>query len=219
MLHRLSTQIGQTETDNGQLAPAVAGYLRAAGIEPPAAPPAPYWGGALMAWAAIQDGITPPVGAIDAIAWLMWGAQLAAPVPGCLVVMTAGSGMSRMLIGCATRVQAGKVYVVGAWDGAVQVRAVPLEQIISARRPPGAALAPPALPVVADLPAAIAGPAAAPPLIQTAPMAPPMVQPGVTPEALQRLLAAVQAEFARVDSRIANVERTAVASISLTPSQ
>jgi len=46
-----------------------------------------------------------------------------------------------------------------------------------------------------------------------------MVQPGVTPEALQRLLAAVQAEFARVDSRIANVERTAVASISLTPSQ
>ena len=40
-----------------------------------------------------------PVGCIDAIAWIAWGAQLAEPVPGCIAIMTAGSGASRMLIG------------------------------------------------------------------------------------------------------------------------
>lgn len=222
MLHRISTQIGQTEIDNGRVSDAVAGYFRAAGIEPPRSPPLPYWGGALMAWAAIQDGITPPVGAIDAIAWLAWGSQLAAPVPGCIVITTAGSGASRMMIGVAASVQGRKVHVIAAHDGSVQARHVDLGQVISARRPPNMIAALPVAPLVQSAPLMIEGTAVAvqapPPLPAPVPIASPPTDPDaptVTPEALQRLLAHIQGEFASIHSDIATIKQHAIASVSI----
>jgi len=146
MLHRISTQIGQTERDGvtGRVSQEVVKYFAAASLTIPDDITPPYWGGCLMAWAAIQDGIVPPVGAAEPFAWMNWGSPLLEPVAGAIVILTEGGGKASREIGIAGRVQNGKVYVIGCHEGAVQSRAVPIERVIMARRPPNAALLAPA---------------------------------------------------------------------------
>jgi hypothetical protein len=145
-------------------------------------------GGELLAWAALQDGLTPPAEAADPNAWRSWGTTLAQPVAGCIVVFADTDGLR---VGVVARVQGAKVYVI-APGATVDLRVVPRAAIQASRRPP--------------LPATVPAP------VPEAPVEP----PPVTVEALQSLLTHVQAEFAAVHQDIETIKRTAVASVSLT---
>ena len=223
MLHRTSTQTGQTELDHGRISPHVAEYFKAAGVSVPSdAVAAPYWGGALMAWASIQDGIVPPIGASDPLAWLAWGSPLSHPVAGAVAILTDGGGRGAHQIGVIARVAGNKVYVVGCFDSSVQTRVVALDRIIATRRPPGAALAisAPVATIEAEVIQAAPAPPVPAPVAQAVPPPPipvqiPSSQPAVTPEALETLLAAVKSEFAGVYDEIDSIKRHAVAAISL----
>lgn len=142
MLHRMMTQAGSSESDHGAVSDAVRGYHRTVGVPEPETLPCPYWGGVLAAWAAVEDGLSPPPSPANPISWLAWGDPLAHPKPGAVAVMTEGSGRQAMQVGVVARVQARRAYVVCAHDGAVQVVGVPIERVIAVRRPPVAAGAP-----------------------------------------------------------------------------
>jgi hypothetical protein len=116
-----------------------------------------------------------------------------------------------MLLGVVARVQGSKVYVVGAYDGTVQMRAVELGRVVSARRPPIPGSVP--LPIV-DQPATATAQQA--PVVVPLP-APVAVQPAheVSVAALQTLLDAVRGEFADVHARIDTVASTAIADIQV----
>lgn len=236
MLHRLSTQIGQTETDNGRVAPQLLQYFAAAGLVLPDDVIPPYWGGALLAWAARQDGIAPPDNPLEPMSWIGWGGALMEPVAGAVVIMTEGGGRAQREIAVCGRVQGGKVYVIGAHAGAVLMRAVPMDRVIAARRPPNASLpvaqaAPAAIPLrpvviqappqVVHVPAPQLPPPAPPPVVVQPSPPPAPAAPGVTIEQFTamsaKLLEAVQAEFSSVHERIDTVERHAVAAVDLKP--
>lgn len=142
-------------------------------------------GGELLAWAAQQDGLTPPADAASPDAWRSWGSTLAHPVAGSVIVFSDGEGLS---VGVVSRVQGSKVYAI-APAATVELQVIPRAAIEAIRRPP--------------LPSAVP--------VSEAPVEP----PPVTVEALQTLLNHVQAEFAAVHHDIETIKRTAVASVSL----
>lgn len=229
MLHRITTQIGTVETDQGVITPAVVAYMAAAGVTvDPTSRTVPNWSAALVAWAAIDNGIAPPDAAQEPASWLTWGGPLAEPQTGAVAVMTDGAGRG-MLLGVVARVQGPKVYVVGAYGGAVQMRGVELGRVIAARRPPAGTRvhAQPVLqrvtvpaetvqivhvPVPVQVPVQIQPPVLAPMVQQIIPPQPPQT---VSTEALQRLLSVFQDEVAEIHDRIATVERTAIAGIAV----
>ena len=145
-------------------------------------------GGDLLAWVALQDGLTPPAEAANPDAWRGWGSTLAQPVAGCVVVFSDTNGLS---VGVVSRVQSTKVYAIVP-GATVDLQVIPRAAIQAVRRPP--------------LPSAVTVP------VPEAPVEP----PPVTVEALQTLLSHVQAEFAAVHQDIETIKRTAVASVSLT---
>jgi hypothetical protein len=231
MLHRITTQIGQTATDHGAICTHVREYLAAVHVDPPEGSSCPDWDGALMAWVAIKDGIVPPVNSGNPMAWLAWGTPLDTPAAGAVAILTAGTGRHRMTVGIVARVQGAKVYLIGAWDNVVQMRAVQIEQVIACRRPPGASMptqpdAAPGLSLTINnalpaypAPLQIAAPAELP---GTQQVIPPQAQqlpsvPGVPPEALARLLEIVKGEFASVHARIDHVAAHAVANVQFDP--
>lgn len=222
MLHRITTQIGQTAMDGGTICRQVREYLAAAHIEPSTDTACPEWNGALMAWAAIKNGIVPPVDSGNPMAWLTWGTPLDTPAPGAVAVLTSGSGRACMACAVVARTQAQKVYVIGAFDGVVQMRAVPVDRVIAVRKPPGASLAvqadqpqPLQITIHNEAPAQAPVPVAAPVEQLSATTAAAPAPPPVTMEALQRLLDHVQAEFSDVHARIDQVSQHAVAAVQI----
>lgn len=230
MLHRITTQIGQTATDHGQICKQVREYLAAVSIDAPDGA-CPEWDGALLAWCAIKDGIVPPLSAANPMAWIVWGTPLDTPTAGAVAVLTSGSGRARMTCGMIARTNGLKVYVIGAFDGVVQMKVVPLEQVIAVRRPPGASL-PAEAPATASheivirtetAPLQIAPPAPAMPSSQIianslpimANSPPPPASETIGIEALQALLDHVKAEFESVHSRIDQVATHAVAAVQI----
>lgn len=231
MLHRMTTQIGQTSTDHGAICKQVRDYLLAVNIDPPDAAACPDWDGALLSWVAIKDGIVPPVDSGNPMSWLSWGTPLETPIAGAVAVMTSGSGRHRMTCGVVARTQGLKVYVIGAFESAVQMRAVPVEQVIAARRPPGASPMvqpetstgtsivihnemPPAS--YAAAPLQIAAPMTSPPRDQASD-APAVAS--ISTEGLARMLSAVQAEFSRLHHRIDEVSANAIGAVRLEPAK
>ncbi len=144
-------------------------------------------GGDLLAWVALQDGLTPPAEAANPDAWRGWGSTLAQPVAGCVVVFADTAGLS---VGVVSRVQGAKVYAIVP-GATVDLQVIPRAAIQAIRRPP--------------LPSAVPAP------VPEAPVEP----PPITVEALQTLLNHVQAEFATVHQDIETIKRTAIASVSL----
>lgn len=232
MLHRITTQIGQTAMDGGRICRQVQEYLAAAHIVPASDTACPDWNGALMAWAAIKDGIVPPVDSGNPMTWLSWGTPLDTPASGAIAILTSGSGRASMACAVVARTQAQKVYVIGAFDDVVQMRAVPVDRVIAVRKPPGATLAiqseqpqplqitihneAPALPppVQAAIAMPIAAAAEEVPAVTTSSVQT-VSTPPVTMEALQRLLDHVQAEFSDVHARIDQVSQHAVAAVQI----
>lgn len=144
MLSRAVAETGQTEREGAALSPRAQDYLRAAGIAYDPMSPTPYLGGAFLAWLAIGDTVTPPVGCIDADAWLSWGHPLTEPQAGAVVVLTGGAGSARHLCGVVVRTQAQRAYVIGPHDGQIRVDVYRFERVIAARRPPHVGFAAPA---------------------------------------------------------------------------
>lgn len=223
MLHRLSTQIGQTTLDHGSVCKQVHEYLSAVHLEAVDGQPCPDWNAALIAWAAVKDGILPPVGASNAAAWMTWGTPLDRPLPSCVVVMTSGSGRHGMQVGMTARVTGQKIYVIGAFDGLVSSKVVPIEQIVAARKPPAATS--PVLPIddggaLTAIPNivihnALPAPATVAPQNVHAEIIPPSQSSPDMQAALSVLLKHVQAEFASVHSRIDQVANNAIARVQI----
>lgn len=234
MLHRITTQIGQTATDHGQICKQVREYLSAVSIDPPDGP-APEWDGALLAWAAIKDGIIPPNDAANPMSWLTWGTPMDTPAAGAVAVLTSGSGRHRMTCGVIARTNGLKVYILGAFDGVVGQKVVPVEQVIAVRRPPGASFPvtsqdAPSVPQIVihnELPQPLQ---LTPPVsteqvrefpVATVPPSQAVDAPAnvVTREqleaALSRLLTHAKSEFESVHSRIDQVASHAVATIQI----
>lgn len=131
------SEFGQTDRDGATVSSRVLDYLKAAGVDHPETAPAPYWGGAFLAWLAIRQGVLPPVNPLDADSWLSWGQPAATPAPGCVVIMTSGGGHSAHLVGLVERVTGDKVYVTkGDCNGQVGTQAYPMSQVIGCRKPP-----------------------------------------------------------------------------------
>jgi hypothetical protein len=230
MLHQIASQIGQTEDDNGTMSQAVRDYLSAAGIGPDQYASVPAWGGALLAWSAIKSGLVPPVNPIDPLRWLDWGGALAGPQPGCIVILTEGGGRTSFLCGVAARVQARKVYVVGAFDRNVQTRAFPIEQVIAARRVPGSSVAAGPLTIehepvshLAQAPTVvqIEHIPAPPQQVQLPPVAatPPTqseASSGVEVQHLEALLSLIQDKFRQIETRIDTVQNHAIGAVKIT---
>ena len=76
---------GETERVNGEINLRVLDYLRTCGLKP-----ADPWCGALLSWAAIQSGVTPPPHAGVARAWLMVGEPVLNPRVGDIAVLRRG---------------------------------------------------------------------------------------------------------------------------------
>lgn len=137
MLQRAMAEIGHIDTDGHGISPRAAAYLLAAGVTAPLdGTSCPPIGGAFMAWLAIQDGMTPPVGAKKADAWMTWGDRLAHPTPGCVLVLTGDGGTLQHHVGVMLREAPGRYYVVEASRNVVAVRDYATNRVISARRPP-----------------------------------------------------------------------------------
>lgn len=228
MLHQIASQIGQTENDGGTLSPAVRDYLAAAGIGPDQYATVASWSGALLAWSAIKSGLVPPVNPNDPLRWLEWGGALSAPQAGSIVILTEGGGKPVFLCGIAARVQARKVYVIGAFDRIVQTRAFPIEQVIAARRLPGGVAMPTGPLTIEHEPQPVQVQAYAMPghpqvvQIEHMPAAQPVAAPvatqesAVQPHHLEALLALVQDKFRQLDTRIDTVQSHAIGAVKIT---
>ena len=225
MLHRITAQLGATEHDRGALSEAVQGYYRAAGIEPPPGLPAEHWGGILVAWAALGDGIAPPAQPDNPLAWTMWGQALHDPQPGAVVVITDGMGRHALEVGMVSRVVGRKVHVAGVHGGVVQVVAVPIERVICARRPPPpgqSILPPPAVHTAMPLPqqqAALPAPSREATDIPFDPVLPPQPQPATADNIdMELLLRVVKTKFSELDGqieRLKDLQQHAIVSVKL----
>lgn len=85
-------------------------------------------GGDLLAWVALQDGLTPPADAANPDAWRSWGTTLAQPVAGAVVVFSES-------VGVVSRVQGAKVYAIVP-GATVDLQVIPRAAIQAIRRPP-----------------------------------------------------------------------------------
>lgn len=85
-------------------------------------------GGDLLAWVALQDGLTPPAEAANPDAWRLWGTTLAQPVAGAVVVFSDS-------VGVVSRVQGAKVYAIVP-GATVDLQVIPRGAIQAIRRPP-----------------------------------------------------------------------------------
>lgn len=85
-------------------------------------------GGDLLAWVALQDGLTPPADAANPDAWRLWGTTLAQPVAGAVVVFSDS-------VGVVSRVQGAKVYAIVP-NATVDLQVIPRAAIQAIRRPP-----------------------------------------------------------------------------------
>lgn len=94
----------------------------------------PITGGTCLAWAAQQDGITPPANPADPSSWMAWGSSLSQPVAGAVAVLTD-------TVGVVSHVAGAKVYVIVAGE-TVELRVIPRGAIKANRKPPSATLAP-----------------------------------------------------------------------------
>jgi uncharacterized protein (TIGR02594 family) len=129
---------GIIEHDGTDTTPQLREFLAAAGLRS-GATAIPYWGGAFVAWCAIQTGRVPPVGSANPSAWEAWGEPIGEPIPDCVAVVAEGI---RRHVGIIVRRSAGRAYIIGAHNGIVSIRRVDEDRIISVRRPPGAVLQP-----------------------------------------------------------------------------
>jgi hypothetical protein len=194
-------------------------YLAAAGIGPDQYASVSSWSGALLAWAAIKSGLVPPVNPSDPLRWLEWGSALTGPQPGSVVILTEGAGRPTFLCGVAARVQARKVYVVGAFDRSVQTRAFPIEQVISARRSPGSTAAASTQIVIEHeaAPSAAAYPATySSPAVSQLPPPSSAASSGVEKHHLESMLTLFQEKFRQLDSRIDTVQSHAIGAVKFT---
>lgn len=167
MLATISGETGHTERDGQAVSKRVLDYIRAAGVEWPNDQMPPYWGGGLLAWAAIKRGLTPPPGAMDADSWSTWGHPKARPEPGCIVVLTGAVHQ----VGLVMRVAGEKLYIVHPVNGEVGTEGISLDRVITTRSPPAGGAAPLAtagsgqdIRITLEQPAAAQGALPAPPL-------------------------------------------------------
>lgn len=95
----------------------------------------PWCGTAVAAWMQ-QCGITPPKDWMRALAWANWGAPLAQPLPGCVVVFRRdGGGHVGLVTG---RAADGRLLVWGGNQGnAVNERPFDTSRVVAYRWPPG----------------------------------------------------------------------------------
>ena len=138
MIARALSAQGTIEHDGRSITPQVRDYLAASGLRV-GETAIPYWGGAFVAWCAIQTGRVPPIGSANPIAWESWGDPMGEPIPDCVAVIAEGI---KRHVGIIVRRSAGRAYIIGAHSGIVSIRRVDEDKIISLRRPPGAVLQP-----------------------------------------------------------------------------
>ena len=132
MISIISQQIGHTDKDGNTVSKRVMDYLQAAGVSWPADQPPPYWGGALLAWCAIRQGLTPPTNAVDAESWRTWGHPLAGPETGAIAILTGRPSQ----IGVVQRVSGDTAYIMHPVNGQVQTERINVGRVIECRRPP-----------------------------------------------------------------------------------
>ena len=132
MIGIITQEVGHTDRDGNAVSKRVLAYMQAAGVAWPADQPPPYWGGGLLAWAAIRQGLTPPVDAMNAESWRSWGHPIASPETGCIAIMTGRPTQ----VGTVIRMAGDKVYVIHPRNGEVGTEVVSADRIIECRRPP-----------------------------------------------------------------------------------
>ncbi len=139
MLTRALSECGHVRMNGQVMSPRVKAYLQAAGIVMPESAPPPYMSGALLAFCAIREGLSPPPNPLNASSWADWGHPLEYPEAGAIVTLTA-EGSSLHKCGVVTRITGQRVFVVGFEDQIVSILPFPLANVISCRRQPNGAM-------------------------------------------------------------------------------
>lgn len=203
MIALVSSELGHTERDGNAISPRLASYMKAAGIDWPQDQSPPYWGGALLAWVAIRQGLTPPPNPIDPDAWLSWGHPRGTPTTGAIVILTGGR---QHRIGTVTRVSGDKVYVIHPVNGQVSMEAVPADAVIATRWPPNGGVAQPSQSSVQEVRITVDQQGAALPALPSQNLI--EHEPATHDDQMRSLVMDLRFKLAEMQSKVETLERT-----------